>query len=132
MEFTNVLQRAKAPQIVGSPLWAEALRSLVLLLAPLCPHVSEELWVEHLGQPYSVHLQPWPTFDPQKAAAERITLVLQVDGRVRDRVEVEAGITQAQAREIALANARVRQFVDGKTVANVVVVPGRLVNVVLR
>ncbi len=132
MEFANVLQRAKATPIAGSPMWGHALQSLVLLLAPLCPHVAEELWVEHLRQPYSVHVQPWPVFDPQKAAAEKITLVLQVNGRVRDRVEVEAGITEAQAREIALANARVRQYLDGKTVADVIIVPGRLVNVVLR
>ncbi len=132
MEFTNVLQRAKGTTLIGIPLWGEALRTLVLLIAPLGPHIAEELWVEHLDQPYSVHTQAWPVFDPRKAAAEMVTLVLQVNGRVRDRVEVEAGITDAQAREIALTNPRVRQHLDGKTVANVIVVPGRLVNVVVR
>ncbi len=130
MEYTNVLQRARAT--APAPLWNEAVRTLVLLLAPLCPHVAEELWVEHLGQPYSVHDQPWPQYDPQKATAERITLVLQVNGRVRDRVEVEAGITDALAREVALANPKVRQYLNGRTVADVIVVPGRLVNVVAR
>ncbi|OFX33898.1 MAG: leucine--tRNA ligase, partial [Armatimonadetes bacterium RBG_16_67_12] len=125
MEFANVLQRAKMGPLVGGPLWREAVRSFVLLLAPLCPHVAEELWVEHLKQPFSVHAQPWPAFDPKKATADRATLVLQVNGRVRDRVEVDAGITDAQAREIALANPRVRQYLDGKTVAGVIVVPGR-------
>ncbi len=132
MEYTNFLQRAKGTTLIGSPLWGEALRTLALLLAPLCPHIAEELWVEHLGQPYSVRTQAWPVFDPRKAAAEMVTLVLQVNGRVRDRVEVESGITDAQAKEIALANARVRQHLDGRTVANVIVVPGRLVNVVVR
>jgi leucyl-tRNA synthetase len=132
MEFSNVLQRAKGSPSARKGLWDEAARCLVLLLAPMCPHLAEELWVEHLGQPYSVHTQPWPVFDPQKATAERITLVLQVNGRVRDRVEVEAGVTEAQARDIALANPRIRQYLDGKTVADVIVVPGRLVNVVLK
>lgn len=132
MEFANVLQRAKAGPLAGGPLWQEAVRSFVLLLAPLCPHIAEELWVEHLKQPFSVHTQPWPAFDPKKATADRVTLVLQVNGRVRDRVEVDAGITDAQAREIALASPRVRQYLDGKTVADVIVVPGRLVNVVIK
>jgi leucyl-tRNA synthetase len=132
MEYANFLQRVKGTALIQGPAWTQALRALVLLMAPLCPHMAEELWVEHLDQPYSVHTQGWPVFDPRKAAAEMITLVLQVNGRVRDRVEVEAGITEAQAREIALANPRVHQHLDGKTVANVIVVPGRLVNIVVR
>jgi leucyl-tRNA synthetase len=132
MEFGNLLQRAKHGPLVGGPAWQEAVRTFVALLAPLCPHVAEELWVEHLGQPYSVHTQPWPAYDPGKAAAERITLVLQVNGRLRDRIEVDAGISDEQARAYAMANPKVRQYLDGKTVADVIVVPGRLVNVVLR
>jgi leucyl-tRNA synthetase len=130
MEYTNVLQRARTS--APPALWDEGVRTLTLLLAPLCPHLAEELWVEHLGQPYSVHDQPWPVHDARKATADRVTLVLQVNGRVRDRVEVEAVITEAQARAVALANAKVRQYLDGKTVADVIVVPGRLVNVVVR
>ncbi len=132
MEFTNVLQRARSTPVAGTALWTEAVRTLVLLLAPLCPHITEELWVEHLGQPYSVHTQTWPAYDPGKATAEQVTLVLQVNGRVRDRLQVASGITDAEAREAALNNPRVRQFIDGKRVADVIVVPGRLVNVVTR
>jgi leucyl-tRNA synthetase len=132
MEFANVLQRAKGTPLAQESLWHEARRTLVLLLAPICPHITEELWTEHLHGPYSVHLQPWPAYDLKKAMAEKITLVLQVNGRVRDRVEVDTDTTDAHAREIALANPRVRQFLDGKTVADVIVVPGRLVNVVVR
>lgn len=132
MEFSNLLQRARHTALEGMPLWRDAIRALVVLLAPLCPHTAEELWVEHLGQPYSVHTQAWPAYDLRKATAENITLVFQVNGRVRDRVEVESGIGDAQARELALANPRVRQHLDGKTVADVIVVPGRLVNIVVR
>ena len=132
MEFTNFLQRVRGTSLAGSPLWGEATRTLVLLLAPICPHIAEEIWVEHLKQPYSVHQQAWPVFDATTASATQVTLVLQVNGRVRDRVEVPAGITEGEARDLALKNARVHQFIDGKSVTNVIVVPGKLVNVVVR
>jgi leucyl-tRNA synthetase len=132
MEFSNTLQRARQSTLAASPLWQDAIKALVLMLAPLAPHLAEEMWVEVLGQPYSVHLQPWPVYDAAKATAERTTLVLQVNGKVRDRVEVEAAISDAEARELALANPRVRQFLDGKILADVIVVSGRLVNVVVR
>lgn len=131
MEFANVLQRARPSVGADTPLWRAAIRTLVLLLAPICPHITEEIWVEHLKQPYSVHQQAWPAFDPGKASAERITLVLQVNGRVRDRVEVPAGISDGEAREAALNNSRVRRFIDGKPVASIIVVPGKLVNIVV-
>ena len=132
MEFSNFLQRAKATPLGGDAQWNDAVRILVLLLAPLCPHFTEELWVEHLRQPYSVHTQPWPAFDRAKATAEQVTLVLQVDGRVRDRVDVPFGIADDDARALARNNPRVRQFTDGKEIADIIVVPGRLVNVVTR
>jgi leucyl-tRNA synthetase len=132
MEFSNTLQRARQSTLAGSSLWQDAIKALVLMLAPLAPHLAEEMWVEVLGLPYSVHTQPWPQFDQKKATAEKTTLVLQVNGKVRDRIEVDAGVSVAEAREMAMSNPRVRQFLDGKTVADVIVVPGRLVNIVVR
>ncbi len=130
MEFTNYLYRVRSRH-AGTPAWREAIRALVLMLAPMTPHIAEELW-ERLGEPYSVHTQSWPAYDPELARAATITLVLQVDGKVRDRVEVPADLTEAQARELALSNEKVRRFLDGREVADVIVVPGRLVNVVTR
>jgi leucyl-tRNA synthetase len=130
MEFTNFLYRVR-PQHAGTPAWREAVRALVLMLAPLTPHIAEEMW-ERLGEPYSVHTHSWPAYDPELARALTITLVLQVDGKVRDRVEVSADLTEAQARELALNNPKVRRYLDGREVADVIVVPGRLVNVVTR
>jgi len=131
MELSNTLQRLR-DTLAGTPTWREAVRTLVLLLAPFCPHMAEELWVEHLHEPYSVHTHAWPSYDPAKATAEEVTLVLQVDGRVRDRIQVPVGISDEEARERALASPRVRRFIDGREVATVIVVPGRLVNVVTR
>ncbi len=138
MEFVNYLYKVKDERD-GTPAlrqgsgqaWAEAIRSLVLMLAPMMPHVAEELW-ERMGQPYSIHTQRWPSYDEALAHADVVTLVLQVDGKVRDRIQVAADLTEAQARELALRNEKVRKFMDGRQVADVVVVPGRLVNVVTR
>jgi leucyl-tRNA synthetase len=128
MEFVNYLHKVQIAAS-GTPAWREALKSLVLLLAPMAPHIAEELW-ERLDEPYSVHLQPWPKFDPMLAQAQLSTLIVQVDGKVRDRVEVPVGISEPEAKALALRNPKVIKFIDGKSVRDVIVVPGRLVNVV--
>jgi leucyl-tRNA synthetase len=131
MECTNALVRVRDEGAGGTREWAAALRTLVLLLAPLVPHMAEELWAR-LGQPYSVHHQPWPTWSAEAIREEMVTLVLQVNGRVRDRVQVPAGLDTARLREVALASEKVRKFIDGNPVEDVIVVPGKLVNVVVR
>jgi leucyl-tRNA synthetase len=109
----------------------EATRTFVLLLAPFAPHMAEELWAR-MGGPYSIHQQAWPAWDETLLVIESITLVVQVDGRVRDRLTVPAEITEAEAREQALRCERVRHHVDGRHIERVVYVPGRLVNIVTR
>ena len=131
MEFNNYLLKAKESNVFGTEAWGEALRSLVLMIAPIMPHVSEELW-EELGGSYSVHTQAWPQFDEQLAADEVITLVVQVNGRVRARLSVPADITAEDAKAAALANPNAGQYIEGKEVLQLVYVPGRLVNIVVR
>jgi leucyl-tRNA synthetase len=132
MTYTNRLAelRAEGGAAAGRA-WTDAMRTLVLMLAPLVPHIAEELWAR-LGQPYSVHQQAWPAWDPDAVREETVTVVLQVNGRVRDRISVPAGIDQARLRDVALESERVRKFIDGKAVQDVIVVPGKLVNVVAR
>jgi len=101
------------------------------LLAPFAPHIAEELWAQ-LGGTYSVHQQAWPEWDPSLIVRDTLTLAVQVDGKVRDRITVPADITEAEAREQALCCAGVRRTIDGRQVARVIYVPGRLVNVVTR
>jgi leucyl-tRNA synthetase len=133
MEFSNGLAKAREAA-VDSTAWQEAIETLVLLLAPSAPHLAEELWAR-LGKPYSIH-QPasggWPQWDEQLAKEEEITLVVQVNGKVRDRLQVPADIAEEQAKELALASQRVRAHIDGKQVQRVIYVPGKLVNVVVR
>jgi leucyl-tRNA synthetase len=110
---------------------ATAVRTFVLLLAPFAPHVAEEMW-EQLGGTYSVHQQPWPAWDEALVAQERVTLAVQVDGRVRDRLTVAADTEEAQVRQRALACENVRRHLEGRQVTRVIYVPGRLVNLVTR
>ncbi|MDA8217569.1 MAG: leucine--tRNA ligase [Dehalococcoidales bacterium] len=131
MEFTNYLGSVQDTAVVRTPAWSAAIEALLLLLAPSAPHMAEELWSQ-IGRPYSVHTQPWPQWDEELAAEEMFTLVVQVNGRVRDRLSVPVSITEEDARTMALGSDQVRRFLDGKKVANVVYVPGRLVNIVAR
>jgi leucyl-tRNA synthetase len=105
--------------------------ALILLLAPFAPYITEELW-ERRGGKGSVHQQTWPTFDPALVAEKEITLVIQVDGKVRDRIPAAAGLPPAKAEELALASTRAKAALDGRIVDRVVVVPDRLVNIVTK
>ena len=130
MEFTNALQKAKGTAMYGTEAWEEAIKTLLLLLAPCCPHIAEELWAR-TGRPYSVHQQSWPEFNAELAAEEVITLIVQINGKVRARIEVPADIAEEEAKATALADENVQRHIGGKEVRKVIYVPGRLVNVVV-
>jgi leucyl-tRNA synthetase len=130
MEFTNALQKAKRTSVYGTDVWDEAAETLLLLLAPSCPHIAEELW-EWAGHPYSIHERQWPEFDPNLAAEEMITLVVQINGKLRARLEVPADITEEEAKEAALADENIQRHIEGEEMKRLIYVPGRLVNVVV-
>ncbi len=100
------------------------------MLAPVAPHMAEELWA-HLGKPYSVHLQPWPKVDEVAAADDEVTLVVQINGKLRDRIQVPAGISEAEAKEKAMSSEAVQRFILDKTPRKIIYVPGRLINIVV-
>ncbi|MCI0439017.1 MAG: leucine--tRNA ligase [Chloroflexi bacterium] len=131
MEYTNTLSQAWERKGIASDDWSEAMEKLLLMMSPMAPHVAEELW-EHTGHEFSIHARQWPEWDPALAADEVITLVVQVNGRVRDKLEVPPDISESAAREMALASPRVRPHIEGKQVTNVIFVPGKLVNIVAR
>jgi leucyl-tRNA synthetase len=135
MILRNELKRAQAEAAVGGAAWDEAIRSLLLLAAPVFPHLAEELWVEVRHLPYSIHSQSWPSYDESLLQQAQVTLVVQVNGRVRDQLVVDAELArdEAKVRELVLALPRVRQLTaDGASVQRVIVVPGKLANVVAR
>ena len=133
MEMVNAIYhyRELAAEKQDLALLKEAVELTVLVLAPFAPHLAEEAW-EMLGHTTSIHREAWPTYDPQAVVEDEIELVLQVNGKVRDRVRVPRQATEEELRQVALASAKVQEFVDGKEVQRVIVVPGRLVNVVVR
>jgi leucyl-tRNA synthetase len=108
----------------------EAASALTQLLAPLAPFAAEELWREVLGNGSSVHTSAWPTFDDALARQERVTLVVQVDGKVRDRIEVDSDAGEEACRELALASDKARHARDGREIVKVIVRAPRLVNLV--
>jgi leucyl-tRNA synthetase len=130
MELMNEMTRAKQQGAFGTPAWNEAVEIYLKMLAPVAPHITEELW-SLLGKPYSIHVQSWPVVDEEAARQEEITLILQVNGKVRDRATVPADISEADARAMALANANIQRFLEGKTPRQVIYVKGRLVNIVV-
>jgi leucyl-tRNA synthetase len=131
MELTNELYPLKDRPIASTAEWREAIETLVLLIAPSTPYVAEELWAR-LGMPYSVHSQTWPAFDESLLVQETVELVVQVNGKIRDRLRLPADVDEAQAVASATALPRVQELVDGKTPSKVIYVPGRLVNFVIR
>jgi leucyl-tRNA synthetase len=130
MEFSNYLSKIKESGVVSDSLWGEAISYFLLLLAPTAPHLAEELW-ERTGYPYSIHNQPWPEYDEELAKEEEITLVIQVNGKLRDKVLVPASIGEVEAKELALGRERVKAYINGKKLTTVIYVPKRVVNIVV-
>ncbi len=130
MELLNDMLKAKEAGAYGTPAWEEAVDIYVRMLAPVCPHISEELW-QRTGKPYSIHTQPWPKVDEAAAKEEEITIPIQVNGKVRDRVVVPADASEEEIKSAALASEDVRKFLDGKEPKKVIVVPKKLVSIVV-
>ncbi len=131
MELSNTLGHAWERGGVDLPTWNDAVEKLLLLMAPMAPHVTEELW-ERTGHDYSIHNQTLPRWDEAMAADETITLVVQVNGRLRDRVEAPVGVSEEEAKKLALESDGAGRHLEGKEIAKVIYVPGRLVNIVVR
>jgi leucyl-tRNA synthetase len=130
MEFTNYLGKVQEISAVSASLWNEAVTSLLLLLAPTAPHLTEELW-ERTGHTYSIHNRPWPKWDEELAKEEEVTLVIQVNGKIRDKVTVPVSITEAEAKELALSSQRIKAYIKDNNIAKIIYVPQRLVNIVV-
>jgi leucyl-tRNA synthetase len=131
MSLRNTMKAAQETPLAHTPAWDEAVENLLLLMAPFTPHIAEELW-QRLGHQTSIHLEAWPKWDEAVAAEETITLIVQVNGRLRDRIEVPVGIDNAEAERLARASQAVQRHVGDKQIVKVIVVPGRLVNVVAK
>jgi leucyl-tRNA synthetase len=113
MELRNALQKAIREETINADTWDEVVSKMLLLMAPITPFVAEELW-SRIGGAYSIHQQRFPAFDPELAAEDEITLVVQINGKVRDRIQVPAGISEANAKTTALESPVVQKFLEGR------------------
>jgi leucyl-tRNA synthetase len=130
MELLNDLYKAREAGAAGSAEWDEAQDIYLRMMAPVTPHIAEELW-KRLGKPYSIHTQHWPEVDEAAATEEEITLVVQVNGKVRDRITVPVGIAEEDAKSLALSSEAVKKFLNSGQPRKVILVPGKLVNIVV-
>lgn len=128
MELSNAAA-AHFPSYGHTPAYNQAMEVMLKLLAPFAPHITEELW-ERRGHKESIHLAPWPKWDAALAREEKFTLVIQVNGRVRDKVELARGISESEARRLALASPLVEKHLAGKSIDRVIYVPEKLLNIV--
>ncbi len=128
IECSNALAEMKTPELMATAEWREAIRTMVLLMAPSTPYVAEELW-ERLGGDYSVHTQNWPSYDETLAKDDFVELVIQINGKVRDRVTLPVGCFRGSRPNRRCAPARRSSAaLNGVQIVREIYVPGRLMN----
>ena len=131
MEFANYLGKAREIGGVSEANWNKAIQTLLLLLSPTAPHLTEELWAR-LNLPYSIHNQNWPEWDDSLARSDTVPLLIQVNGKLRDKILVALDITEDEARDLAMASPKVQTHTAGHSIHQCIYVPGRLVNLVVK
>ncbi len=131
MECNNALIKQQNETVARSAAYRQTLETMMQLLSPMAPHITEELW-QLTGHKGSVHTSPWPMFDEALTRDDAFTLVMQINGKVRERVEVPATINEAEVREMVLNNPRITSLIGDATVQKIIYIPGRLVNIVVR
>lgn len=134
-EFVNILYEytnsKKEYTDADKAVLSFAMESLIKLMSPIVPHITEEAWCD-LGGKDSVHLSEWPKYDEKLAVTKSITVVIQVNGKLRDKLEVEPDLDKSILEKLALENDKAKAFMEGKQVVKVIVVPNRLVNIVVK
>jgi leucyl-tRNA synthetase len=130
MELLNEMYRAREAGAAGSAEWNEAVDIYLHMLAPVCPHIAEELW-ERLGKPYSIHTQAWPKVDEAATREDEITIPVQINGKLRERLVFPADASEEQIKAAVLASESVRKYLDGKEPKKVIVVQKKLVSIVV-
>jgi len=134
MELTNAIYHYlnNVPEgEVNYYLLDEVIRKLILLLAPFAPHMTEELWSE-LGNDNYLYLERWPEYDKEALKQDEVTIVVQINGKVRDKVEVDAGISEEDLKKTVLESSKVKEYTEGKEVVKFIVIPKKLVNIVVK
>ena len=131
MELLNEMYKAREAGAVGTPELDEATEIYLKMLAPVAPHIAEELWTNHLGKPYSIHTQAWPKVDEAAAKEDTIEIPVQINGKVRDHINVAAEASEDEIKSAALASNVVKKYLEGREPKKVIVAQKRLVSIVM-
>ena len=130
MEMVNALSRAELKDSNDHAIMGEGIKTVILLLSPIVPHITEELW-NALGCKESLIDAAWPQSDPEALEQSEIEIVVQVNGKLRSKIVVPKAADQKQIESLALANEKIQQYIEGKIIRKIIVIPGRLVNIVV-
>ena len=130
MELLNIIQPAELSTKQFPAVMKEALQSVVLLMAPFVPHITEELW-QVLGNSSQLAVTPWPDYDQSAVVDEELLVVVQVNGKLRSKITVAVGTSEEELKSLALADEKVVQFIEGLTIRKIICVQGKLVNIVV-
>lgn len=131
MELLNAIVAAPKETEIDRRLFREAVSILLQCLNPFCPHVTEELW-EMIGGEQTIAATPWPEMDPASISADQVTVVVQINGKIRERIDIRAGVSKEDLEKMVLDMDSVRKRLEGNTIVRIVAVPDRLVNIVVK
>ena len=129
MEFTNALSESNVRSKVSTDVWVTLTNNLYLMMSPIVPHLAEELWAKNQND-FSVHNQSWPQFDQNLSEDDEITLIIQINGKVRDKIITSPQIGEEEAKNIALNSDKVKSHIMDQKVRKIIFVPGKLINIV--
>ncbi len=131
MEFVNEIYRYKETEDPNTGLLKTAVENLILILSPFTPHICEEMW-EHIGNKGTVYNEKWPVYDETALIKDSIEIVIQLNGKVREKIEVANGLNKEQFEETVMENEKVKSLLEGKEIIKMISVPNKLFNVVVR
>lgn len=131
MELVNEMYRYKEGPDFNAGLFAKAIKDLILILSPFTPHICEEMW-EHMGQKGSLTTMAWPEYDKDALVKDEVEIVVQVNGKLKEKLTVENNLSKEKLEKIAMENDKIQALLEGKTVVKVIAVPNRLLNFVVK
>ena len=130
MELVNEMYRYREGD-VNENLFGEAVKNLIVMLAPFIPHVAEEMW-EHIGAEGSVHDQSWPSYDESALVKDTVEIVVQINGKIKERLDIAGDLSREEMQEVCMNDEKVKALTEGKNVIKVIAVPGKLINIVVK
>lgn len=131
MELVNALYKYDATGKKNTRLFIETITDLLKLLAPFAPHLAEELW-EAMGYEYSIFNQQWPTWDKKALVRDEVEIVVQLNGKIKEKIMLPSGLDKMETEEAAMKNVKVKELLEGKNIVKTIAIPGKLVNVVVK